>query len=50
MLLTDLRIESTGQTNDFKIYDCKCKLYKKKDSKFEYRIQANNLLNTRSVK
>ena len=39
--------ETTGQTNDFKIMTASLN-YIKKDSKFEYRIQANNLLNTRS--
>jgi hypothetical protein len=39
--------ESTGQANDFKIMTASLN-YTKKDSKFEYRVQANNLLNTRS--
>ncbi len=39
--------ETTGLTNDFKIMTASLN-YTKKDSKFEYRIQANNLLNTRS--
>jgi hypothetical protein len=39
--------ESTGIANDFKIMTASLN-YVKKDAKFEYRIQANNLLNTRS--
>lgn len=39
--------ESTGIANDFKIMTASLN-YIKKDAKFEYRIQANNLLNTRS--
>ena len=39
--------ETTGLTNDFEIMTASLN-YIKKDSKFEYRIQANNLLNTRS--
>lgn len=39
--------ESTGVANNFKIMTASLN-YIKKDSKFEYRIQANNLLNTRS--
>ncbi len=39
--------ETSGLTNDFEIMTTSLN-YIKKDSKFEYRIQANNLLNTRS--
>lgn len=39
--------ESTGVPNNFKIMTASLN-YIKKDSKFEYRIQANNLLNTKS--
>lgn len=39
--------ETAGLTNDFEIMTASLN-YIKKDSKFEYRIQANNLLNTRS--
>ena len=39
--------ETTGVANNFKIMTASLN-YIKKDSKFEYRIQANNLLNTRS--
>ncbi|RTY75968.1 TonB-dependent receptor [Flavobacterium bomense] len=39
--------ETSGLTNDFEIMTASLN-YIKKDSKFEYRIQANNLLNTRS--
>ncbi|TDE03673.1 carboxypeptidase-like regulatory domain-containing protein [Flavobacterium sandaracinum] len=39
--------ESTGVANNFKIMTASLN-YIKKDSKFEYRIQANNLLDTRS--
>ena len=39
--------EKTGLANDFKIMTASLN-YIKKDAKFEYRIQANNLLNTRS--
>ncbi len=39
--------ETTGIANDFKIMSASVN-YIKKDAKFEYRIQANNLLNTRS--
>ena len=39
--------ETSGLTNDFEIMTASIN-YIKKDSKFEYRIQANNLLNTRS--
>ncbi|SHF86418.1 CarboxypepD_reg-like domain-containing protein [Flavobacterium segetis] len=39
--------ETTGVANNFKIMTASLN-YLKKDSKFEYRIQANNLLNTRS--
>ncbi|MFV8331907.1 carboxypeptidase regulatory-like domain-containing protein [Flavobacterium sp. GSP14] len=39
--------ETSGLTNDFEIMTASLN-YIKKDLKFEYRIQANNLLNTRS--
>jgi hypothetical protein len=39
--------ETTGVANNFKIMTASLN-YIKKDSKFEYRIQANNLLNTKS--
>jgi hypothetical protein len=39
--------ETTGIANNFKIMTASLN-YIKKDTKFEYRIQANNLLNTRS--
>ena len=39
--------ETTGVANNFKIMTASLN-YIKKDTKFEYRIQANNLLNTRS--
>ena len=39
--------QTTGVANDFNIMTASLN-YIKKDSKFEYRIQANNLLNTRS--
>ncbi|SHF89152.1 hypothetical protein SAMN05444372_10164 [Flavobacterium micromati] len=39
--------ETTSVANDFKIMTASLN-YIKKDTKFEYRIQANNLLNTRS--
>jgi hypothetical protein len=41
------RNETTGLTNDFKIMAASIN-YAKKDAKLEYRIQANNLLNTKS--
>ncbi len=39
--------QSSGLTNDFKIMSASIN-YAKKDAKLEYRIQANNLLNTKS--
>jgi hypothetical protein len=39
--------ETTGVANNFKIMTASLN-YIKKDSKFEYRIQANNLLDTKS--
>ena len=39
--------ETNGTSNDFKIMSASIN-YIKKDAKFEYRIQANNLLDTRS--
>ena len=39
--------ETTGITNDFEIMTISLN-YIKKDSKFEHKIQANNLLNARS--
>lgn len=39
--------ETNGTANDFKIMSASVN-YIKKDAKFEYRIQANNLLDTRS--
>jgi hypothetical protein len=39
--------ETNGVSNDFEIMAASLN-YAKKDAKFEYRIQANNLLNTRS--
>ncbi len=39
--------QSTGQANNFEIMSASIN-YLKKNSKFEYRIQANNLLNTRA--
>lgn len=39
--------ETNGVSNDFEIMTASLN-YIKKDAKFEYRIQANNLLNTRS--
>lgn len=45
--LNRFKNETTGVANNFKIMTASLN-YIKKDSKFEYRIQANNLLNTRS--